>query len=145
MSDMTARDFDALVRDGVPMAGALEIRTECFTANEVRVRLPYREALLRPGGTITGPALFALADIALYGLVQARLGRTELAVTTDMTIHFLNRPRPGDVFARAVPLKVGRRLFIGSVRLEAAEDADGAGPILAHAVGTYSLPPAVTS
>ena len=58
------------------------------------MRLPYRELLLRPGGTICGPAMMALADITLYGVVLSLIGRVELAVTTDLNIHFLAKPRP---------------------------------------------------
>ena len=63
------------------------------------MRMPYQPLLRRPGGTLCGPALMALADITLYGVVMSMIGRVELAVTTDMTLHFLRRPAPADVVA----------------------------------------------
>ena len=97
---LTATEFEALATAGVPYVGQLGVRVEAWAPGAVAVRLPYRADLLRPGGTICGPAVMALADITLYGVVLSLIGRVELAVTTDLNIHFLAKPHPGDLVAR---------------------------------------------
>jgi uncharacterized protein (TIGR00369 family) len=100
--------------------------------------MPYQPLLQRPGGTICGPALMALADVTLYGVVLSMIGRVELAVTTDMTVHFLRRPPPEEVIADGRLLKLGRRLAVGEVTMQCDRDPR---PIC-HVVGTYAIPPA---
>lgn len=134
---LSAEEFEALSRTGVPFVGRLGCTVERFAAGEVTVRLPYADHLLRPGGTICGPALMALADITLYGTVLSRIGRVELAVTSDLNFHFLARPEPADVIAEGRLLKLGRRLAIGEVEMRSA----GNGRHVCHAVGTYAIPP----
>jgi acyl-coenzyme A thioesterase PaaI-like protein len=79
-----------------------------------------------------------LADITLYGVVLSLIGRVELAVTTDLNIHFLAKPRPGDLIGRGRILRLGRVLAVGEVTIAAA---GGDGPV-AHATGTYAIPAA---
>jgi uncharacterized protein (TIGR00369 family) len=110
---------------------------ERFAPGDVLVRLPYSDLLQRPGGTICGPALMALADITLYGLVMSLLGRVELAVTTSMTVHFLTRPAPKDVLAEGNILKLGRRLAVGEVVMR----TDGDPRPICKVTGTYAIPP----
>jgi acyl-coenzyme A thioesterase PaaI-like protein len=90
---MTAREFEALAAEGVPYVGQLGCRVERWAPGEVAVRLPFRAALLRPGGTVCGPAIMALADITLYGVVLSLVGRVELAVTADLNVR--SSPRRG--------------------------------------------------
>ena len=134
---ITAAAFRALAFDGVPYAGQLGCRIERFEAGLVTVRMPWQELLRRPGGTICGPALMALADVTLYGVVLSMVGEVALAVTTDMTIHFLSRPAPRDVLASGRLLKLGRRLAVGEVIMH----SDGEAPAICHVVGTYAIPP----
>lgn len=134
---VSAKEFEAIVRDEVPFVGAYGVRVEAIVPGRLTLLLPYRDDLLRPGGTITGPALFGLADVGLYGAVMSRLGPVALAVTTSMTINFLRRPPPADIRAEASLLKLGRRLAYGEVLLYSVDEAD---PV-AHATGTYSIPP----
>ena len=111
---ITAAAFQELAWQGVPFVAQLGWRIERFAAGDIAVRLPYSELLLRPGGTICGPALMALADVTLYGLVLSMIGRVELAVTTNLNVHFLSRPgaqgrdRRGPD-AEAGPAPCGRR------------------------------------
>jgi uncharacterized protein (TIGR00369 family) len=130
---LTATDFEALATAGVPYVGQLGVRVEAWAPGEVAVRLPYRADLLRPGGTICGPAVMALADITLYGVVLSLIGRVELAVTTDLNIHFLAKPRPGDLVARG---RILRLLAVGEVTVAAVAGGDP----MAHATGTYAIP-----
>ena len=134
---LDAASFQALAAEGVPYVGLLDVADEHFAEGAVTVRLPYRELLLRPGGTICGPAIMALADIALYGIALSHVGRVPLAVTTDLTVHFLAKPHPGDLLGHARTLKAGKRLIVGECEVVAAVD----GQRVAHVVGTYSVPP----
>ena len=134
---ITAAEFQELAGRGVPFVAQLGWRVERFAAGDIAVRLPYSDLLLRPGGTICGPALMALADVTLYGLVLSLIGRVELAVTTNLNVHFLSRPTPGDVIAEGRILKLGRRLAVGEVTMRSEGDPR---PIC-HATGTYAIPP----
>jgi uncharacterized protein (TIGR00369 family) len=134
---ITAEEFEALAREGVPYVGQLGCVIERFGAGDVVIRLPYGDLLRRPGGTICGPALIALADVTLYGVVLSMIGRVELAMTTSMTVHFLSRPRPEDVRAEGRLLKLGRRLAVGEVVMRQAGE-----PLpVCHVTGTYAIPP----
>jgi uncharacterized protein (TIGR00369 family) len=102
-----------------------------------RMRLLYHHKRLRPGGTISGPSMFALADVALYAAILAQIGPVALAVTTSLNINFLRRPEPADLIGEARLIKLGKRLAVGEVAISPA----GEGDMVAHAVGTYSIPP----
>jgi uncharacterized protein (TIGR00369 family) len=113
-----------------------------FTIVSVRplgavVRMVAEERHLRPGGTLSGPAMMSLADFAAYVAVLAQIGPVALAVTTNLTINFLRRPRPGALIADCRLIKLGRRLAVAEVRLVTDGDAE----LVAHAVITYALPP----
>lgn len=92
---------------------------------------------LRPGGTISGPTLMALADAAMYAAILAQIGKVALAVTTNLSINFLRKPQPGTLTAEARILKLGKRLAVGEVYLYCEHDEE---PV-AHATLTYSIPP----
>lgn len=93
---------------------------------------------LRPGGTVSGPTMMALADVALYVAILSRIGPEALTVTTDFTCHFLNKPvANAALLAKATLLKLGKRLVIGEVELY----SEGQDIAVAHVVGTYSIPP----
>ncbi len=102
------------------------------------VRQAYRETLIRPGGTISGPTMMALADFAMYVAVLATVGPVPLAVTTNFTINFLRKPAQRDLLAQARLLKVGKRLAVGEVELR----SEGEDALVAHVTSTYSIPPA---
>ena len=134
---ITAAEFEELATHGVPYVGQLGVRIERLEAGLIHTRLPYSDLLLRPGGTVCGPALMGLADVTLYGLVLSLIGRVELAVTTDMSVHFLSRPGPADVLAEGRILRHGRRLAVGEVVMR----SDGDPRPVCHVVGTYAIPP----
>ena len=100
------------------------------------VRLAYHPDHLRPGGTISGPAMFTLADLALYVAILHEIGKVKLAVTTNVSINFLRKPEPRDLIGRARLIKLGKRLAVGEVALF----SDGSDDMVAHATGTYSIP-----
>lgn len=134
---VSAEELEALIREGVPLVGNYGITIEQLGAGTVRMKLPYNDSFVRPGGTVTGPAMFGLADVALYAAVLSLIGRVELAVTTSMTINFLRRPAPVAITADCRILKMGKRLAYGEVLLFSEGDPE---PV-AHATGTYSIPP----
>jgi len=103
-----------------------------------KVRLLYHDRHLRPGETISGASLMALADLAMYVTLLAMIGPVELAVTTNLNINFLRKPVKGDVISECRLLKLGKRLAVGEVIMHSEGDSE---PV-AHATVTYSIPPA---
>ena len=102
------------------------------------MRLFSHDRHLRPGGTVSGPAMFSLADVAAYVATMARIGREALAVTTHCSIDFMRKPVSGaDVLAEARILKLGKALSVTDVLLF----SEGQSEPVAHASLTYSLPP----
>ena len=101
-----------------------------------RLRMTYHERHIRPGGTVSGPALMALADLALYVAILAQIGPVALAVTTSLSFNFLRKPPAADVIAECRLMKLGKRLAVGEVLLR----SDGQSEIVCHATGTYSIP-----
>lgn len=94
---------------------------------------------LRPGGTVSGPALMAIADVGLYVAILGEIGLVALAVTTNLSINFLRKPTANKaIIAECRLLKSGKTLIIGEVSLFSEGDVE---PV-AHVVGTYSIPPA---
>jgi len=103
----------------------------------VVMRLMPNERHLRPGGTVSGPTLFALADVGAYCAVLAHIGPVALAVTTSLNINFLRKPKPGPLTCTCRLLKLGKRLAV----MEASIFDEDADDLVAHATATYSIPP----
>ena len=118
-------------------AGGRHFHLEAVGPLSARMRLDYHERHLRPGGTVSGPSMMALADYALYAAILANIGPVALAVTTSLNINFLRRPGPAALVAECRLMKLGRRLAVGDVAIRSA----GAEALVAHVTGTYSIPP----
>jgi uncharacterized protein (TIGR00369 family) len=103
---------------------------------DVRVRREFHEDHLRPGGTVSGPTMMALADFAMYVAVFTAVGPQPLAVTTNLNINFLRKPGQADLIAEAKLLKIGKRLVVGEVAVFSA----GLDEPVAHITSTYSIP-----
>ncbi|MDW4548545.1 PaaI family thioesterase [Defluviimonas sp. D31] len=111
---------------------------ERLTEDGIVVRLKVAERHLRPGGTVSGPSIFALADVAVYLAILARIGPVALAVTTNGGVDFLRKPLAGaDLIGSARLLKLGRVLAVGDVLIR----SDGQDEPVARASMTYSIPP----
>ncbi|MDE4174588.1 PaaI family thioesterase [Phaeobacter sp. PT47_59] len=109
-----------------------------LTEAGITMRLLTAERHLRPGGTVSGPSMFALADVTVYGLVLSRLGRKALAVTTNCSLDFMRKPEAGvDLIAKGTLLKLGRSLAVGDVHMFSA----GSDKMVARSTMTYSIPP----
>ena len=102
-----------------------------------RVRQAFRQRSVRPGGTISGPTMMALADFAMYVAVLAAIGPVPLAVTINLNINFLRKAAPRDLLAETRLLKLGKRLATGEVTICSQGETE---PV-AHATSTYSIPP----
>ena len=93
---------------------------------------------LRPGGTVSGPVLMAVADVALYVAILGEIGIVPLTVTTSLTINFLRKPSAtAPIIGICKLMKLGKALAVGEVGLFSEGDEQ---PV-AHVVGTYSIPP----
>ena len=103
-----------------------------------RVRRRFREASLRPGGTISGPTMMGVTDFAMYVAILASIGPVPLAVTTNLNINFLRKPAARDLIAEVKLIKLGKRLAVGEVEMF----SEGEEEMVAHATATYSIPPA---
>jgi uncharacterized protein (TIGR00369 family) len=137
MTVLTAEQVQDLIRAGVPMAEDIDLRIERLTADCAVARVPFQPRLVRPGGTLSGPTLMALADAAMYAVVLGALGRVEMAVTSNLNINFLARPAPVDLLAEARILRLSKRQAVCEVALRSAGDED---VLVAHVTGTYALP-----
>jgi uncharacterized protein (TIGR00369 family) len=129
----------ALVEEHFPQVqeGTGRLNIECLAPLTAVVRMSQDPRAMRPGGTIMGPAIFKLADFAVYATILAELGAGALeAVTTSMTINFVSRPEPADLLARVRLIKLGRRLVVGEVEIY----SEGKPDMVAHATSTYALP-----
>jgi uncharacterized protein (TIGR00369 family) len=104
----------------------------------IRVRLKVEERHLRPGGTVSGPTMFSLADVSVYLAILAMIGPKALAVTTNCSIDFMRKPAAGaDLIADCTLLKLGRVLAVGDLLIH----SDGVEAPVARATLTYSIPP----
>src|SRR3954453_20526488 len=133
---MTVPELQQFYVDGFPDDPPATV-VEAVSEEGVRLRLPVTAKDRRPGGTVSGPSLMALADAAAWLSVLAQIGPVALAVTTSLHIDFLRKPPLVDVLAEGQLLKLGKRLGITEVALRSVAD----GQLVAKAQVTYSIPP----
>ncbi|MGF1500358.1 MAG: PaaI family thioesterase [Paracoccaceae bacterium] len=132
---LTAEDLADFLDEVFPQVRG-EAAIEEVRPMGARMRLNVSARHLRPGGTISGPAMFMLADVTFYVAVLAMIGREPLTVTTNLAINFLRKPAPTDLVGEARILKLGRTLAVGDVTLF----SEGASGPVAHASVTYAIP-----
>jgi uncharacterized protein (TIGR00369 family) len=135
---MSVADLQRFLRAEFPQAfSSGDISIESADGASCLLRQRYGQHMLRPGGTVSGPILMALADYAMYVVLLSAIGPIGLAVTTNLNINFLRKASPGrDVLAAARLMKLGKRLAVGEVMLLSGSSPD---PI-AHVTATYSIP-----
>ncbi|WP_343352489.1 PaaI family thioesterase [Pseudomonas sediminis] len=134
---MTALEVQNLIRMGLPMAEDIDLRIDRLDEEGVLARVPFHAKLVRPGGTLSGPTIMALGDAAMYAVVLGRLGRVEMAVTSNLNINFLVKPKPVDLLAEARILRLSRRQAVCEVSLYSLDNEN---KLVAHVTGTYALP-----
>ena len=131
-------ELDTFMAAEFPQVAA-DFVIERLAPMEIDLRLKVDERHLRPGGTVSGPSMFSLADCAIYLAVLAMIGPQGLAVTTNGSIDFMRKPEAGrDLIARCKLLKLGRVLAVGDVLIH----SEGSDVPVARASMTYSIPPA---
>ncbi len=131
--------IEALLDASFPQihSGGRNLVIEHVGHRTARVRLKIQARNMRPGGTVSGPAMFTLADFAVYVAIIGNVGEPGIeAVTTNMNINFLAKPEPRDITAHVRLLRLGRRLAVG----EAEIISEGSPDMVAHAIATYALP-----
>jgi uncharacterized protein (TIGR00369 family) len=133
MPKLTLAELEALMDNGFPSWRQFSQIT-AIGEHDLTLRMPFRSDLVRAGGTISGPALMALADTAAYFVTLVHAGPVPSAATANLDIHFLVRPKPADITAVATMLRLGRRLAVSKVDLLSGDD------LVAHATVTYALP-----
>jgi uncharacterized protein (TIGR00369 family) len=138
VAKMSVAELKRFLHEEFPQAfGSGDITIESADGHTCLLRQRYSDRMLRPGGTVSGPTLMALADCAMYVVLLSAIGPVGLAVTTNLTINFLRKGVPGhDVLAAARLMKLGKRLAVGEVNLLLGNSPD---PI-AHVTATYSIP-----
>ena len=137
MAEITVERFNQIIRDELPWAHELGMVADTISHGEATMRLPFEGRMVRPGGTVAGPFMMALADAAMYAVAMSVIGDVQLAVTTSFNINFLHRPSPADLLAEGKVLKAGKRLIVSDVVIH----SEGHDEPVAHATGTYSVPP----
>jgi len=134
---LSVEDVQHLLSHGIPMSEGMGVIVDGLPEGGAVLRVPYSDSLVRPGGTISGPVMMALADAAMYAAILGRLGAVIMAVTANLNIHFLHRPGKSDLIANAKILKLGKRLAVCEVALYSV----GQSEMVAQVSGSYSLPP----
>lgn len=135
--EMDIAALRAFLAEAFPQVAG-DFAVDALTEEGLTVRLLVADRHLRPGGTVSGPSMFALADVGVYLAILRRLGPIALAVTTSCSIDFLRKPAAGaDLLAEVRILKLGRVLAVGDVLLR----SEGGAEPVARASLTYSIPP----
>lgn len=137
MPQLTVKQLQDFLQTEFPQSSVIveSLGDQCATVRQVIDR-----SHLRPGGTVSGPVLMAVADIAMYVALLAEIGIVPLAVTTNLSINFLRKPAADrDIVAQCHLMKVGKTLAVGEVSLF----SEGVSDLLAHVVCTYAIPPRV--
>jgi uncharacterized protein (TIGR00369 family) len=134
---MTKAEVIAYLKEIFPQSEMDQWVVEELSPGSLRVTMNIGDGDLRPGGTISGPTMFALADVASYMVILAHIGKVALAVTTSLNINFLAKPPLADLVAECRLIKLGKRLAVCEVHIMSVESDI----IVAQATATYSIPP----
>lgn len=118
---MTPAEYDAIIHAGVPLAQSWGVRVLAAEAGSARLEMPSSPMLLRPGNTVSGPAIMGLADVAMWAaLLSLTEGRDE-SLTAAMQVNFLRPCGPGPLIADARVIKPGGRSIFGEVLIRRAD------------------------
>lgn len=134
---MTIAQFHEMKGDSAPFMDLYRFDVREIGYGTAIAAMPFSPDYIRPGGTISGPTMFTIADFTLWLAVLGAYGEVPLAVTTSMNINFLRKPENVSLIAEARLLKIGKRLAVGDVDVR----SEGVAEPCAHVTGTYSVPP----
>ena len=135
MSKISIQAFNAIIASELPSTADTGVYLRSIEPGKAEMVLPYSDHSIRPGGTIAGPFMMMLADVCMYAVVLSLLGEIKLAVTTSLNINFLRKPANSDLVGKGSIIKMGKRLAVIEVSIFSNDE------IVAHATGTYSIPP----
>ena len=139
---MTSAELDDFLATEMPQVSDwVNVISAEGAVTAIRMNITGRH--LRPGGTVSGPSLFMLADVAFYLNLLSVIGPVPLAVTTNANINFMRKPDPNGLIAVSRIMKLGTRLAVGDVSIYSIEDKDHQNPV-AHATMTYAIPQSQT-
>jgi uncharacterized protein (TIGR00369 family) len=110
---------------------------EALEPGYARIRLPFKNWMLRPGNVISGPTQMTAVDTAMYAAVLGHVGVELMAVTADMNLRFINKGAVGDVIADARIVKFGRKLIVMESRVHTSAAPE---VLVMHATGSYARP-----
>ena len=133
---LSQRDVSEYLSEVFPQVNGKMV-VETLEPMAAQVRYLVTDQDLRPGGTVSGPAMFTLADCAFYVVTLAMIGRQALTVTTNCNINFMRKPAQVDLIGQARIMKLGRSQSVGEVTIF----SDGLDAPVAHATLTYAIPP----
>ncbi|MEO0391135.1 MAG: PaaI family thioesterase [Pseudomonadota bacterium] len=134
---MDAAALNAFLDSAFPEV-ADSFAVEAVSEAETVLRLRVGPQHLRPGGTVSGPSMFGLADVTAYLATLAQIGPRALAVTTNCSIDFMRKPAAGvDLIGRGRVLKLGKTLSVSDVLVY----SEGMEAPVARASLTYAIPP----
>ena len=135
MSKISIDAFNAIIASELPLAADTGVYLRKMEPGHAEMVLPYSDRFVRPGGTIAGPFMMLLADVCMYAVALSLLGEVKLAVTTSLNINFVRKPANTDLVGIGTVIKMGKRLAVLEVSIFSGDE------IVAHATGTYSIPP----
>lgn len=133
---LDAAEVERIIRDGLPMASRSDFNVERIAPGVAELRFGCAQWMLRPGGSVAGPILMMAVDTAMYAAILAHTDGEPMALTSDLTFHFLGRPKLGNLRVHAQLLKLGRRVAVCDVEIR-----DVADTLVMHASGSYMRPP----
>lgn len=139
---LSVEEVNALMEREFPQlnSGTPSFYATAIVPGGCTVRLDAAEKHLRPGNTVSGPSLFTLADIGGYVCVLSHAGPDALSVTTNLNINFVRKAPAGPVDGHCRIIKLGKSLMVFEIDMRAGPE----GVTVAHATGTYSIPPKPT-
>src|SRR6202020_1099169 len=85
-----------------------DFRVEDIAPMSATVRLIHHPRRLRPGGTISGPAMFAVCDVPLCVGSGGEAARVAHALTPSVPIIPRRSPAPADLIGQATLIKLGK-------------------------------------
>ena len=101
-------ELSAFLKQSFPQANC---HIESVGNGQAIVSHPIGDDELRPGGTVSGPVMMKVADVALYVAILGEIGIVPLAVTTNLMCLFCENPLHKPTLSPNASLsKLGARL-----------------------------------
>jgi uncharacterized protein (TIGR00369 family) len=121
---LTPGEIEAIIHRGVPLAAGWGVRVLAAAPEEAALELPHNPSLLRPGNTVSGPAIMGLADMAMWAVLLAGSAGRDESLTANMHVNFLRPCGPGPIIATARLIKGQGRSIFGEIAVRRADSAE---------------------